>query len=189
MVDQTGQHDEDPVLWANRQFERYAHLVRGQYIYPLDDDGLLVDPRTVEMLSTRAAEALWPDALLVKMRSFNLDKVWRVHPIDNIWNLDWENGDRPNYWVGTGFNIVTRTDTWRANLHHYQHAPGGDHRYISSLIENTDLRIAKCDVMAAESPGRGCGVLKEKCKKGWFEQFVAQLDLEKVEDNVWRLTA
>jgi hypothetical protein len=189
VVDQTGRHDEDPVLWANKQFERYAHLVEGRYVYPLDDDGLLVDPRMVEILYTRAAEAVWPNAMLVKMRSFNLDKVWRTHPMDNIWDMNWEDGDRPNYWVGTGFNIVTRTDTWHSHLYHYQHAPGGDHKYITSLIEDVDLRIAKCDVMASESPGRGCGVLTEKCKDGWFEPFVAQLDLEQIEEDVWRLRA
>lgn len=189
VVDQTGRHDEDPVLWANKQFERYAHLVKGQYVYPLDDDALLVDPRVVEMLCTRAGEAIWPNAMLVKMRSFNLDRVWRTHPIDNIWDLSWEEGGRPNYWVGTGLNIVTRTDTWKSHLHHYQYAPGGDHKYISSLIQNVDLRIVKCDVMASENPSRGCGVLTEKCRDGWFEPLVAQLELEQVDENVWRLKA
>jgi hypothetical protein len=189
VVDQTGRHDEDPVLWANKQFERYAHLVRGQYVYPLDDDTSLVDPRMVEMLSTRAGETVWPNAILVKMRSFNLDKLWRVHPMDNIWDLNWEEGDRPNYWIGTGLNIVTRTNVWKSHLHHYQYAPGGDHKYISSLIQNTDLRIVKCDVMAAENPSRGCGVLTEKCRDGWFEPLVAQLDLDQIDENVWRLNA
>ena len=189
VVDQTGKHDEDPVLWANRQFERYAHLVKGQYVYPLDDDGSLVDNRAVEIMAIAAAENTWPDVLLVKMRSFNLDKIWRTHPIENIWSLDWENGDRPDFWIGTGFNIVTRTDTWLSHIYHYQYAPGGDHKFITSLIKNENVRFARCDVMASESPGRGCGVLKEKCKKGWFEPFVAQLDLEQIDDNVWRLQA
>ena len=189
VVDQTGRHDEDPVLWANKQFERYAHLVEGQYVYALDDDALLVDPRAVEMLCARAGEAIWPNAILVKMRMFNLDKLWRTHPFDNIWDLNWEEGDRPNYWVGTGLNIVTRADTWKSHVPYYQYAPGGDHRYISSLIQDVDLRIAKCDVMAAENPGRGCGVLTEKCRDGWFEPLVAQLELEQIDENVWRLQA
>lgn len=189
VVDQTGRHDEDPVLWANRQFERYAHLVKGQYVYPLDDDGMLVDNRMVEMLSIRAAEAVWADVLLVKMRSFNLDKVWRTHPGPDIWDINWENGDRPSFWVGTGFNIVTRTDVWKSRVYHYQHAPGGDHKFITSLIGDESVQFARCDIMASESAGRGCGVLREKCKSGWFEPFVAQLDLEPIDDNVWRLRA
>ncbi len=189
VVDQTGRHDEDPVLWANRQFERYAHLAQGHYVYSLDDDALLADNRMVEMLCAKATETQYPNVLLVKMRMFNLDKIWRTHPDSSIWDLNWEDGERPGYWVGTGLNVVSRIDTWRSHLLHYQHAPGGDHRYISSLIQDVDLRVAKCDIMAAENPSRGCGVLTEKCRDGWFDPFAAQLDLEPIETDVWRLKA
>ena len=189
VVDQIGKHDEDPVLWANKQFERYAHLVEGHYVYALDDDALLADTRMVEMLCAKAAETQWPEVLLVKMRMFNLDKLWRTHPLPYIWDLSWANGVRPDYWVGTGLNAVSRSDTWRSHLHHYQYAPGGDHKYISSLIQDVNLRIVKCDVMAAENPSRGCGVLMEKCKDGWFEPLVAQLELEQIDEDVWRLQA
>ena len=110
VVDPTGQHDEDPVLWANKQFERYQQFVTGHYIYPLDDDGLLVDPRFIEMAYERTAATWFPDVLLVKMRAKGLDNIWRTHPSDSLWELDWENGERPKYWVGTGYNVVPRSE-------------------------------------------------------------------------------
>lgn len=187
IVDPTGRHDNDPILWANTQFERYQHLVNGQYVYALDDDGFMVDPRAIQMMHLRAAERVWPEALLVKMRSYNLDQVWRVHPQDFIWDLAWEDKERPSYWVGTGFNIVTRADAWRTHLEQYQHSPGGDWTYITSLIADPEIRFARVDVIASESPGRGCGVIMEKCKPDWFTEIASQLELEQLEENAWRL--
>jgi len=33
LVDHTGRHKGDPIVWANAQFERYQHLPEGDYVY------------------------------------------------------------------------------------------------------------------------------------------------------------
>lgn len=187
LVDLTGKHKGDPIVWANAQFERYQHLPKGGYVYPLDDDGWLVDVRFVELIQRCARKSFGPEVILVKNRTFNLDRVLRIHPHYKIWGLDWEDGERPGYWVGTGANVVTRTDVWKRHLKHYQYSPGGDHRYISSLIRDEKLRFARQDVLSTESSGRGCGVLTEKCKEDWFAPIAAFYRMEQLEPNAWRL--
>ena len=185
LVDPDGKHRGDPILFANRQFVRYADHVCSGYVYPLDDDAYLVDDTFVSTLKRRALGE--PDVILVKMRIFNLDKLWRVHPEPHIWNLNWEAGQRPNRWIGTGPCVVTKRQVWRKNIHHYQHAPGGDWHYITSLLKQ-DLKIWRLDMVATEAPGRGCGVIFEKCDDDWFKPIRTEYDLERVAKNVWRLT-
>ena len=47
LVDKIGRHRENPILWANKQLERYADRVDGEYVYVLDDDGQLADNNVI----------------------------------------------------------------------------------------------------------------------------------------------
>jgi hypothetical protein len=185
LVDRTGRHDTDPIVWANRQFERYADCIQGDYVYMLDDDGLLIEPAFVRLLDKTAGAR--PDVVLVKMRTFNLDQRWRVHPGPQIWDLDWEGGQHPPKWVGNGFCVVVRASVWRDHITHYQYAPGGDWHFVTSLIK-AGRSFARLDAVVSESPGRGCGILFEKCGSDWWQPFPQFLDLEHVRDGAWRMT-
>lgn len=185
VVDRTGRHDIDPILWANQQFERYADCVRGEYVYMLDDDGFLLDRTFIEEAKF-VLDFVKSDVLLVKMSTYNLDKRWRIHPEPPMWNLDWEGGERPEKWIGAGYCVVVRADIWRRHIHHYQHAPGGDWHFITALMNN-GYSVQRANVMAGGSKGRGCGVLFEKCDDNWFDPFIERYELEHVRDDAWRL--
>jgi hypothetical protein len=185
LVDPSGRHKGDPILFANKQFARYAKYVQGDYVYPLDDDVFLIENAFVSTLQRRALDH--PDAILVKARVFNLDQRWRVHPEPPIWNLSWEAGQRPKHWVGTGPCIISRQAVWRRNIEHYQHTPGGDWHYITSLLRQ-NLRIGRLNMVASEAPERGCGVIFEKCDNDWFKPIKEDYELERVAKYVWRLT-
>lgn len=187
LVDRLGRHNIDPILWANTQFQRYANRIRGDYIYTLDDDGYLLDSHLVDRLGKHVHAKNHPTAVLVRMRMFNLDNTWRTWPDDKTWALDWERGRRPEKWVGTGTSIITRADVWREHISNYQHSPGGDWHFITSIIERDDLRITKLNIFGASSPGRGCGIIFEKCGFDWFNPFPERYDLHHLGDDAWEM--
>lgn len=184
LVDRTGQHGCDPILWANRQFERFERFVNGEYVYPLDDDGVMVDNDVFERVQQAAQDG--PDAILVKIVTPYYDGKLRQWPEAQVWDLDWEQGERPEKWAGNGYNIYTRSDIWREHLSHYQQHAGGDWHYITSLIED-DLYIKCVDAVSARSTMRGQGVIFEKCGSDWFDLFRREHLLDRLHHNVWRL--
>lgn len=184
VVDQTGRHGEDPILWANCQFERYQGYVSGDYIYPLDDDGVMVGGGVFSTI--KAAVNDEPDVVLVKIKTPYHDGALRVWPEKHVWRLDWEAGERPERWAGNGYNVYTKTNVWKDHLSHYQRPKGGDWHYITSLIED-DLYIKQADVISAKSLMRGRGIVFEKCGRDWFDDIARDYKLENVAESVWRL--
>jgi hypothetical protein len=184
LVDHTGVHDEDPIIWANTQFERYRDLPQGDYVYILDDDRWLLYDDVISALRRRAS--CDADVLLVKAREIQLDNVRYIYPLPDIWEMDWEGGHRPDKWSGVGANVVVKRGVWREHVHYYQHAPGGDWHFINSLIQS-GCSFARLFMVVAASGGRGCGVLFEKCRPNWFEGIVERYRPERVKDDVWRI--
>lgn len=184
LVDHTGRHEIDPILWANRQFARYAHLVSGEYVYMLDDDGYLLSADFVRDLKRRATAD--PDVILVKTDTQQTDGRRYVYPEPAIWQIDWEGGVRPQEWSGTGSCVVVKGELWQEQVAHYEHAPGGDWHFVSSLIES-GATFARLNTVAIRSNGRGCGVLFEKCGDDWFnEAYVQGLEcFARIIDEVW----
>lgn len=177
------------LAWANRQFDVHKDKPGGGYIYLLDDDGRLADPRFVGQVRQMATQADRPDLILVKSLQTNLD---RVLPPDEIWNLDWRRGERPARWVGSGYTFVVRSEVWRANAWRY-HAgqgetwhTGGDWQFMTGMI-GIDVNAAKLDLVASIAERRrGRGF--ENVKKDWFGPVVRKYGLEHVGENVWRLS-
>ena len=184
LVDPTGNHKEDPILWANKQFLKAAPFIKGDYVYPLDDDGVMVDQQVFEKVLDACHDA--PDVVLVKIVTPYYDGELRQWPQPELWDLDWENGARPDKWAGNGYNVYTKADIWRKHLSHYHHHAGGDWHYITSLIK-ADLYIKRVDIISARSTMRGHGVIFEKCGTDWFEPFEKEYGLKKVRRNIWRL--
>lgn len=182
LIDLVGRHNGDPVLWANAQLERYKHVPQGEYVYILDDDRYFVAFDAVSLLKRRAS--CGADVILVKAQTVQLDGLDHIYPEREIWKMDWEGGRRPKKWSGVGANVVVKRGVWKRHVTAYQHAPGGDWHFITSLI-NARCTFARLNAVIAGSDGRGCGVLFEKCDLNWFKPFVP--GLEHVEDNAWRV--
>jgi hypothetical protein len=185
-VDRAGIHDEDPILWANAQLERYKDCLRGEYIYILDDDRWFEVPDAISDIKRCAF--FGPDVLLVKARETQLDNMDYVYPADDIWEVNWEAGKRPEKWSGCGACVIVKREIWQDHVHYYQHAPGGDWHFINSLIQ-AGRSFARLNLIVANSAGRGCGVLFEKCPPDWFEGIRDRYQPQHIRDEVWRLRA
>jgi hypothetical protein len=192
IVDKIGRHAEGNVLWANRQFEANAHRVDGDYVFPLDDDGMMIDDSFVDRL--RVAVVAWsgPEVFLVQTLSPSKASGGgiRLLPEPAMWNLDWEGGQRPDRWSGNGYCLVTRSDIWKATVgayHRHGEPTGGDWHFMTALI-NSGCQFVRLDVCATRSMSRGKGrKFESACPPDWFERTAARLGIAQVAPGDWRL--
>lgn len=182
LVDHTGAHKEDPIIWANGQFSRYESLVDGQYVYMLDDDGFLDNDGFIHAVRSHVVKSRRPEVVLVrsvcKDRKGSNILTW---PSDKMFSLDWDRGQRPVKWKGNGYCVVTRVDVWKKRLSYYtQRAPGGDWYFIQRGLIDNGHRFSKLNVVGGRSIQRGYGVMFEKCKSNWWETVLNKFpDIER----------
>lgn len=187
LVDKVGRHNENPILWANTQLETYADRVDGEYVYTLDDDGHLGDIETVESIKQTAELFKRPGVILVKTSAVSLGGTPGIWPKSDIWNIEWERGQRPEKWVGNGYCVVVRSDVWKKHIKAYQYAHGGDWMFITELCKDGSISFVRLNIIAAVGHGRGAGVLFEKCGRDWFEKVAKKFGIQQVNDGDWRL--
>lgn len=175
--------------YANEQFYRYRRVPSGEYVWALDDDDLMNDRDFILRVRATARETE-PDVILVKTIH---EHTGKVHPGPGIWDLDWEGGERCEFWVGGGYCVVVKREVWVRHLENYYEgqdvdwATGGDWHFITSLIDDPSLAFVRCDVIAGRQPGRGYGRKTEHARLGWFQKIEEQLKLDRVGRNVFRI--
>lgn len=189
LVDKSGNHPEGNILWANRQFALYKDRVIGHYVFPLDDDGVLVDPTFIAKLKAFAEGAGWPDVVLVRsqvpLRGGRIGEL----PPDDIWNVNWEMWERPDDFLGHAYNYVVRDDWWRAKIRAYVNADhGGDWTFADALFTGGAEVMRLHGVYSARSLQRGRGKVFEKdCPPDWFAQVARRFGIEDLGGGDWRL--
>jgi len=192
IVDKIGRHEGGNIPWANRQFSVNAHRVDGDYVFPLDDDGMFIDDEFVGALKKTITAWNGPEVVLIQTLSPSKanGSCARILPEPPIWSIDWESGKRPSAWSGNGYCLVTRADIWKARIEaYYQHneVTGGDWHFCTSLIEG-GCQFVKLDVCATRSMSRGRGRKFETiCPPDWFERTAAALGIKEVAPGDWRL--
>lgn len=187
LVDESGNHPQGNIAWANGQFYRNRMAVRGRYVMALDDDGILVDARFVERLAEHVS-AKPTVAVLLRCASLDADGKVVYLPPAHIWGLDWEHGQRPGRWAGNGYNWAVKLDVWRKCVLAYMgHNRGGDWHFATGLIQSgaTVSRLEGC--VGGKSLGRGKGEVFETCEPGWFLSVARKYGMEQVKPNVWRM--
>jgi hypothetical protein len=188
IVDDTGGHHVGGNLaWANTQL--YVNRMRpvGEYVFLLDDDGVLVSPRFTEYLRRFALDRDFPEVVLLK--SLSLDSKNKVVelPVRDIWDLDWELGERPPRWSGNGYCVCARRDVFRAGIAGYWGVPrGGDWYYAQRMIE-MGCGFSKLDMISARSTLIGKGRVFEKCEPGWWGEFAKRGGITETAPGDWRL--
>lgn len=178
------------LTWANRQFHEQRQRVEGKYVFLLDDDDSLVAPDFVARL--RACVTQWdePDVVLVKHRQM---KPKRLLPSPSVWSLDWETGERPHHWVGSGYCFAVRQELWLANAWRYSYGQGetwhtgGDWHFVTALCGWPGLRFVRLDIVAMRSQRRGYGRKFEDCGPDWFEQIAEEFRIKNRGNGDWRL--
>jgi hypothetical protein len=178
------------LAWANSAFWENKHRVLGQYVFMLDDDNFLLNNFFVERL--KALVATYdkpPGAVLVRaVRAYDVDV-----PPRQIWNLDWEGGERPKKWVGNGRCVVTRADLWKECVDAYrggirgEWTSGGDWHFVTALIK-TGATFVRMRMRVSIAQNRGSGQIFEKCGRGWFKHIAARyrIDQSTLKLEPWR---
>lgn len=183
-----GEHSGGNLQWANTQLYENRKRPGGQYVFFLDDDGVLVNARFVEWLKRFIAEWDEPEVVLLKSLSIDAGGKTVTLPARGIWDIRWEVGDRPPRWSGNGYCTCARADVFRAFVAGYAGVKrGGDWHYTQRLID-AGCRFARLDIVGAKSTLVGKGKVFEKAVPGWWAEFAKQhriADINPPDD--WRL--
>jgi hypothetical protein len=180
LVDQYGRG----LKWANQQFERHADVPQGKYVYHLDDDGYMYDLGFVAHLKRFAHNADEPDVILVRSQ-----RKRDLLPPPEVWEMGWEHGERPAFWIGSGYCFVVKRELWQANVWRYYQGQdeawysGGDWHFMSGLAQ-LNINISRLDVRAGSGERARCEF--ENRNGDWLDMFSDSQYIQLGED-VWRL--
>lgn len=110
------------VAWANRVLNEYKDGVKGEYVFILDDDDILINNNFIRDMKLIAQTTDEPEVIFVKgligRRVLPTEKSWKTHPvIDNI----------------STFNFVVRADVWKENIHAFGVDQAGDYAFINQV--------------------------------------------------------
>lgn len=187
LVDRVGKHLGGNVLWANKQFDVHSNKLSGNYILALDDDGEFARRDFLAAVYKTAIREDMPECILVHSISPNKTGSHHILPRQDVWDVNWEMGERPCFWYGHGYNWCVRRDIFCAMAHAYAEKRGGDWHFMTALIR-TGVTFVRCNIVGGHSLSRGHGrVFEEQASNGWFYHFRKEYGLEKVAKNVWRL--
>lgn len=183
--------------WANRQFTANRHRVDGAYVMALDDDGILLQPKFVGALRRFVLEADQPDVVIVRSRApANLEGDYHDLPPAEVWDIDWEAGERPAMWAGHAYNYIVEAHCWKELVGAYDRVPlgktGGDWYFGTALMGLPFIR--RLDAYSAKSVQRGrfpTGVRRyeDRCPPDWWETAVYLSGglIEEVAPGDWRM--
>lgn len=166
------------VRWANRQFGRNVHRVRGKYVYTLDDDTFLPNRRFVERLKTVPEN---PAVIMVKGRRPQLQP--HILPKSSVW------GKRDKLRVAStnGACFVVRADYWEKHAHHYGAKGSGDWNFLNALKQDRTADFYWLNFVAKETQQLGRGRRFEQCHPKWFNRICKEFDLVEFAPGDWRL--
>lgn len=117
------------VDWANKQFERHAKDVGGDYVFILDDDDRLITDRFVTLVS-RIKSLIEPDLIVVKM---NHGKRLGILPNDAYWGI----GLPPFSNIGVSA-VIPKREIWVDAVKCFAPRTGGDYPFIKKCFELAD---------------------------------------------------
>jgi hypothetical protein len=106
--------------------------------------------------------------------------------------LDWENGERPGYWIGSGYCFIVKQELWAAQAWRYYHGQGtdwtsgGDWHFMTGLID-LNVRIVRLNMEGATGV-RARARAFERPTNNWFGSIIKRYHLEEITTDVWRLT-
>jgi len=188
-VDKSGNHPEGNVLWANNQIPKNKHRIDGEYVFFQDDDGTLIFPYFVEELKAIVRTEQYPAVVLVRSMCATKE-IGTMHflPLPDVWNVEWEKGERPDRWAGHGYNYVVRADYWETHIGAYTgKTHGGDCHFGTALINDREVHIVRLDRVISVTLQRGKGQKFEDCGPGWWERIAKEFGIENLGNEDWRL--
>lgn len=119
------------LLHANTSFshDQTRELIEGDYVFLLDDDDFIVNPRMITDLKTIVATQDAPDVIFFRMIIKN-GMNDNYYPTAECW------GNKPIIAHVGGSCFVVRRETWLKHIHNFSHARCGDFYFINSIFES-----------------------------------------------------
>lgn len=153
-IEQIFIHDEVGVgmLEANRSFSdpSVTELIKGQYVFLLDDDDFIVNPNMVNLLKSVAFTENAPDIIFFRMIIKN-GMNNNYYPTDE---LCW--GKEPIIARIGGSCMVVKTDWFKKYIHHFGVQRCGDYQFLKAMWNNSPSAYW-LDVLMCETGSVGGG--------------------------------
>ena len=167
------------VQWANRQFGRHVDRVDGRYVYTLDDDSRIVDPRLVQLLKKAAQSD--PGLIMVRSRRPAIQPY--VLPKKSVWGRR----DRLRVTSTNGGCFVSRADVWAKHAHRYGARGSGDWNYLNAVRKDKTVTFAWVPVIMKEAQQLSRGAPEANCRRDWFKRTIIRFGFVQVAPGDWRL--
>lgn len=167
------------LVWANNAMAHHAHRVRGQWVFHLDDDCKLIEPRFIERLIAHLIKHPQSEVIMVKSRRPQL--ATKVLPHPDVWGKKAGLARKAN-----GMCHVVRADVWRSCIPALGGGGGGAGRFIARLI-NVGAELSWLDVIASETQQLGRGKKFENCRGDWWDKTAQRFKITETPTGGWRL--
>lgn len=120
----------------------HADLIRGDYVYILQDDDVLADGQVVADLREFVVANKRPEVVMVRnLKRGNIYPAWRQEPICGLVDLG---------------SYVIRGDVFHKNAHRFGRRYAGDYDFIRALWDD-GYDFAWCDRLFAAAQALGLG--------------------------------
>jgi len=130
---------------ANRSFSYTKEMIKGKYVFLLDDDDVIVNRGMI--IELKRVVALNKDPEVILFKCIINDKIY---PLNTVW------GKAPRVGHIGGSCFVVRTDVFIQNIDTFAKPRCGDFSFIETLFKNNHSRIWLDQVMCKTlQVGRG----------------------------------
>lgn len=168
------------LVWANNAMAHNAHRVQGDWVFHLDDDCKLIEPRFVERARAHLEKHPHSEVIMAKTRRPQL--ATKVLPHPDVWGRKTAALLRK----ANGMCHIVRADVWRTCIPALGGGGGGAGRFIASLI-NTGAEFSWLDMIGSETQQLGRGKKFETVRGDWWSKTIKRFGIQETEPSGWRL--
>jgi len=129
------------VLEANKSFEKVKDLIKGKYVFLLDDDDFIVNENMITDLE-QIAQLHKPDVICFKMLIKNHNNC--DYPLSDVWEKEPKAGS-----IGGSCFVVSK-EVYNKFIHHFGVYPMGDFNFINEVFKY-DINVYWHDKRMAET--------------------------------------
>lgn len=139
------------MLEANRSFSYPEVLeeIKGDYVFLLDDDDFIVNPKMVEILKSVVTTQESPDIIFFRMNIIG-GPNGDLYPTPETWGV----GPKIAHIGGSCF--VVRADIYKKHIHNFAHVRCGDFQFLDAIWK-TDPTVYWYDSVMCETGRIGRG--------------------------------
>lgn len=138
IIDQVGHG----MLAANTSFQHVKSMIKGKYVYLLDDDDFVTNGNFVEELKNVTGD---PDVIFFKMKILTGDGD-EMYPKPTSWK-----SREPKRGQIGGSCFVVKKWVYETYIHHFAHSSFGDWNFITEVLKDKNVTCEWVDIKMAET--------------------------------------